>query len=166
MLPSSQTAWAALREAQSRSLSVPNTAMAVTIDTAADGDLHPKDKQPVGNRLALLAAHQVYRKETASFSPMYRSHSREGTVMRLNFARAEGGLLTKDGGSARGFAVAGADRNFVWAEAKIEGEQVIVSSPGIMEPVAVRYGWANHPVISVFNKKGLPLAPFRTDDWE
>ena len=166
MLPPSQTTWADLREAQAKTLSVPNTAMAVTLDTAPDGDLHPKDKQPVGNRLARLAAHKVYGIQTSCFSPMYKSHSREGAVFRLSFAHAGGGLVTKDGGAVRGFAIAGADRKFVWAEAKIEGEQVIVSSPEVAEPVAVRYGWANHPVISLFNNEGLPLAPFRTDDWK
>jgi sialate O-acetylesterase len=185
MLYHGVTLWAELREAQAKTLSVPKTGMAVTIDTAADGDLHPKDKQVVGNRLARLAAHMVYGKQVACFAPMFKGIAHEGDALRLSFSpadggqttiagadqlrlsfsHADGGLTTKDGAPIQGFAIAGQDRKFVWAEARIVGEQVVVSSPAVKEPVAVRYAWANHPVISLFNKQGLPLAPFRTDDW-
>jgi sialate O-acetylesterase len=166
MLPRSETTWAELREAQAKARAVPNTGMAVTIDTAADGDLHPKDKQPVGNRLARLAANKVYGKDIPCFSPMFQSVSRQGNGLRLSFSHAEGGLTTKEDRTVQGFAIAGADKEFVWADAKIEGEQIFVSSPEVEEPVAVRYAWANHPPSSVFNKAGLPLAPFRTDEWK
>lgn len=165
MLHRGVTLWAEFREAQAKTLSVPKTGMAVTIDTAADGDLHPKDKQPVGNRLARLAASQVYGLPIPCLAPMFAGMERKGDAVRLKFSQAEGGLVTREGGAVAGFAIAGQDRKFVWAEARIEGEQVVVSSPAVKEPVAVRYAWANHPVISLFNKQGLPLAPFRTDDW-
>lgn len=165
MLYRGVTGWAELREVQAKTLSLPNTGMAVTIDTAADGDLHPKDKQPVGNRLARLAANQVYGLPIPCQAPMFAGMERKGEAVRLKFSQAEGGLVTREGGAVAGFAISGEDRKFVWAEARIEGEQVIVSSPAVKEPVAVRYAWANHPVISLFNRNGLPLAPFRTDDW-
>lgn len=166
MLYHGVTLWAELREAQAKTLSVPSTGMAVTIDTAADGDLHPKDKQVVGNRLARLAANQVYGRPIPCLAPMFAGMERKGETVRLKFSQAEGGLVTREGGAVAGFAIAGQDRKFVWAEARIEGEQVVVSSPAVKEPVAVRYAWANHPVISLFNRQGLPVAPFRTDDWE
>jgi sialate O-acetylesterase len=158
--------WAELREAQAKTLAMPNTAMAITIDTAPEGDLHPKNKQPVGERLARIAAHQVYGKEIACDSPTFERMTQQGGSLRIKFAHAEGGLVTKDGAPAQGFAIAGADKKFVWAEAKIEGDQVVLSSPLVANPVAVRYGWANNPLVSLFNQAGLPAAPFRTDDWK
>lgn len=159
--------WAQLREAQAKTLTVPNTAMAVTIDTAPDGDLHPKNKQPVGNRLARLASNLVYGKTSVPcLSPMFESMSRQGSAVRVKFKNAEGGLRIKEGDKVTGFAIAGADRKFVWAGAKIDGESVLVSSPEVPEPVSVRYGWANNPVVSLFNNADLPAAPFRTDDWK
>jgi sialate O-acetylesterase len=119
----------------------------------------------VGSRLARLAANKVYGKQIPCLSPMFERISKEGRCLRISFRHAEGGLTTKEGAPVRGFVIAGSDRRFVWAEATIEGAQVIVSSPEIQEPVAVRYAWANHPISSLFNKDGLPLAPFRTDDW-
>lgn len=158
--------WALQREAQSKALALPNTGMAVTIDTAPEGDLHPKNKQPVGNRLARIAAAKVYGKSIAFEAPTFESMSKEGSALRLKFRHAKAGLITRDGSPVRGFAIAGADQKFVWADARIEGETVVVSNAAVSDPVAVRYGWANNPVISLFNKEGLPLAPFRTDDWK
>ena len=158
--------WAELREAQTKGLDMPNTGMAVTIETAPDGDLHPKNKQAVGDRLARIAASMVYGKPVVSQGPRFESMSKQGNTVRLKFSHAEGGIVTKEGAPAQGFAIAGADRKFVWGNAKIEGDTVVVSSAEIAEPVAVRYGWADNPLVSLYNKAGLPAAPFRTDDWK
>jgi len=158
--------WAELREAQMSGLTEPNTAMAVTIDTAPEGDLHPKNKQPVGTRLALLATRLVYGHDVACFAPVFQSMTVEGKAIRIRLSHAEGGLVAKDGGSVKGFIIAGADHNFVWADARVEGDSVVASSDQVATPMAVRYAWADNPLISLYNKAGLPLAPFRTDDWK
>ncbi|HEX4084917.1 MAG TPA: sialate O-acetylesterase [Chthoniobacteraceae bacterium] len=158
--------WAELREAQSKTLSVPNTFMAVTIDTAPGGELHPKNKQPVGSRLALIAANKVYGKQIACDGPTFDSMIQQGNAIRIKFRNAAGGLVTKDGGPVQGFAISGADRKFVWGDARIEGDSVVVSSPAVPEPVSIRYGWANNPLVNIYNKSGLPASPFRTDDWK
>ena len=155
--------WAALREAQLKTLKVPNTGMAVTIDTS-DGDLHPKNKQPVGDRLARLALKMAYGKQIACSGPTLEKMSTQGNTVRLQFQHAEGGLVAKD--NAQGFAIAGADKKFVWGDARIEGDCVLVSSAQVLEPVAVRYGWGNNPLVSLYNQAGLPASPFRTDDWK
>ena len=157
--------WASLREAQLKTLKVPNTGMAVTIDTS-DGDLHPKNKQPVGDRLARLALNLVYGKQTACFGPMFEKMSIQGKTIRLKFQHSEGGLITKDNGPLQGFAIAGADKKFVWGDARVEGDCVLVSNAQVPSPVAVRYGWGGNPVISLYNQAGLPASPFRTDDWK
>jgi sialate O-acetylesterase len=157
--------WAALREAQAKTLRVPNTGMAVTIDTS-NGDLHPKNKQPVGDRLSRLALNMVYGKNVACDGPAFAGVSIDGSVAKLKFEHTEGGLVSANGGPLQGFAIAGADRKFVWADAKIEGDEVVVSSPQVTEPVAVRYGWADNPLISLTTREGLPASPFRTDDWK
>lgn len=158
--------WAQFREVQSRALAVLNTAMAITIDTERVGELHPRNKQPVGNRLARLAANKVYlQKEVDCDSPAFLSMSREGSSIRIKFSHAEG-LTTKDGAAVLGFAIAGADRNFVWADAKVEGDTVLVSNSQVLAPESVRYGWANNPIVSLYNRAGIPAAPFRTDDWQ
>jgi len=158
--------WAALREAQLKTLKVPNTGMAVTIDTS-NGDLHPKNKQPVGDRLARLALSMVYGKDIPCFGPMYESMTVQGGTVALKFQHTDGGLVsTAPGGTLPGFAIAGADQKFVWGDAKIDGDTVTVSSPQVPRPVAVRYGWDNNPLISLSNKSNLPASPFRTDDWK
>lgn len=164
---SSDQTWPLMREVQAKTVAkVPNTGFAVTIDTAEDGNIHPTNKEPVGQRLALLVNDQVYaNKNVAGRSPLFASSTKEGNGFRIKFSHAEGGLVTKNNGPVQGFAIAGADKKFVWAEAKISGDSVLVSSPQITEPVAVRYGWANHPITSLYNQAGLPAAPFRTDDW-
>lgn len=153
--------WAALREAQAKTLVVPDTGMAVTIDTS-NGELHPKTKQPVGDRLSRLALDMIYGKNVACYGPALAGMSVEGAVARLKFEHTDGGLT----GSLQGFAIAGADRKFVWADAKIDGDDVVASSPRVSQPVAVRYGWGDNPLIGLANKAGLPASPFRTDDWK
>jgi len=158
--------WAELREAQTLALTaVPNTAMAVIIDIGENKDIHPKNKQDVGKRLALGAQKLAYRKYDIAYSgPIYRDMKVEGNRVRIRFDHANG-LKTKDGAAPKGFAVAGDDKKFVWADAKIDGNDVIVWSDQVKKPVAVRYGWADDPTVSLYNAAGLPASPFRTDDW-
>ncbi|MCA1618095.1 MAG: sialate O-acetylesterase [Acidobacteria bacterium] len=157
--------WARLREAQLRvSRSVPNSGLAVTIDIGDARDIHPKNKRDVGERLALAALAKVYGRKVEYSGPVYRRMKVEGDRVRLTFDRAEGGLVAGGGGRLRGFAVAGEDGRFVWAEASIEGDEVIVRSPRVERPAAVRYGWADNPDCNLYNRAGLPASPFRTDD--
>jgi sialate O-acetylesterase len=158
--------WAELREAQTMALSaVPNAGMAVIIDIGETNDIHPKNKQDVGKRLALAAQKIAYGRDDAEFSgPSYREMQVQGEKVRVKFDHAKG-LKTRGDSPVKGFAVAGEDKKFVWADAKIEGEDVIVSSPQVAKPVAVRYGWADDPEVSLYNGADLPMSPFRTDDW-
>lgn len=157
--------WAELREAQLRTLSLPNTGMAVIIDIGDPVDIHPKNKQGVGRRLALAARAIAYGQKIEYFGPMYDSMKVEGGKVRLAFTHAEA-LATRDGGSPQGFIIVGADKAFVPALAKIEGRQVVVWSDEVKEPAAVRYGWSDNPAdANLVNKAGLPASPFRTDDW-
>lgn len=152
-----------LREAQTLALELPNTAMVVTFDTGG-GENHPPNKQVVGRRLALAALGSVYGRDVVYSGPRYRSMEKTGRGIRLHFDNVGGGLVSR-GDTLRGFAVAGADRRFVWAEARIDGDAVVVSSQEALDPVAVRYAWANNPILGLFNREGLPAPPFRTDDW-
>ena len=156
--------WPELREAQTMALQLPNTAQAVIIDIGEADDIHPRNKQDVGLRLALAALNQTYVQDIVFSGPAYRAMTQESGALRLHFDHTGGGLVTRDG-ALKGFAIAGADSQFVWAEAQIDGETVVVSSPDVPDPVAARYAWANNPVISLFNQEGLPASPFRTDDW-
>jgi sialate O-acetylesterase len=158
--------WAELREAQTMTLvASPNSGMAVTIDIGESKDIHPKNKQDVGKRLALAAEKVAYGKGDVEYSgPIYQVMKVEGDKVRVSFDHAAG-LKTKDGQPPRGFAIAGADKKFVWAQAKIEGRDVIVWADAVKKPAAVRYGWANDPVTSLYNGADLPASPFRTDDW-
>jgi sialate O-acetylesterase len=157
--------WAELREAQWLvSRRVPHTAMIETIDLADGTDIHPPKKREVGERLALAALATVYGKKATFSGPIYRSMKREGNRMRLRFDHAAGGLTAKNG-DLRGFSIAGLDRRCVAASARIEGETVVVWSDAVPMPKAVRYGWSNAPVATLFNNAGLPASPFRTDDW-
>jgi sialate O-acetylesterase len=160
------SAWAELREAQTMTLRTPNTGMAVIIDIGEANDIHPKNKQDVGQRLALWALAKDYGKKNLIYSgPMYRSMETKGNQIVLSFDHVGSGLLAKDGGTLRGFAIAAADKKFVWADARIVGNTVVVSSPAVPDPVAVRYAWAENPVCNLYNREGLPANPFRTDDW-
>jgi len=159
------SAWAELREAQLMTLALPNTGMAVIIDIGDANDIHPKNKQDVGRRLALWALARTYGKELVYSGPIYKSMRIEGEKIVMQFDYVGGGLVAGGGGPLKGFAIAGADRKFVWADGKIDGDSVVVSSSEVSEPVAVRYAWADNPVCNLYNKEGLPASPFRTDDW-
>ena len=157
--------WAELREAQLQTLRFKNTGMAVAIDIGDADDIHPKNKQDVGKRLAYIAEANTYRLPVAFSGPIYESHIIEGNKISIQFKYAETGLKTNDGKALTGFAIAGPDHQFQWATAVIEGNNVVVSSPDITFPVAVRYGWANNPDCNLYNGANLPASPFRTDDW-
>lgn len=157
--------WAELREAQLMALALPQTAMAVAIDIGEADDIHMKNKQEVGRRLALAALPRVYGQEVVYSGPIYESMAIEGSRVRLRFKHVDGGLLAKGGEPLKGFAVAGQDRKFVWADAHIDGDTVVAWSDQLSYPVAVRYAWAQNPVCNLYNMAGLPASPFRTDDW-
>jgi sialate O-acetylesterase len=164
--------WAELRESQTQTLSVPNTGMAVTIDIGEADNIHPKNKQEVGRRLALWALADSYGMTTTAdgeplvrSGPLYRSMQKQGNKIVITFAETADGLKTSDGRDPVGFAIAGADQKFVWAQAVIDGDTVIVSSPEVTDPQAVRYGWSSNPDVNLVNSAHLPASPFRTDDW-
>ncbi|KAA3619549.1 MAG: 9-O-acetylesterase [Calditrichaeota bacterium] len=161
-----ESAWAELREAQAMALELPNTGMAVAIDIGDAQDIHPKNKQDVGKRLALNALAKVYDKEIAFSGPIYKSMEKDGAKIRVQFSHTNGGLNSKGNTILKGFAIAGADKKFVWANAKINGDEVVVWNAKIKNPVAVRYAWASNPVCNLYNGAGLPASPFRTDAWE
>jgi sialate O-acetylesterase len=157
--------WAELREAQSLTAkNVLHCGLALAIDIGEANDIHPKNKAEVGRRLALCALAETYGKKLEYSGPWYKSMKAEGNSVRLKFDHVDGGLQAKDG-ELKGFAIAGEDRKFVWADAKIEGDAVVVSSAQVTKPVAVRYGWDINPVCNLFNRASLPAVPFRTDDW-
>ncbi len=157
---------AELRDAQLAALRVPHTGMVVTTDITADvSDIHPPNKQDVGRRLALWALAGTYGRQGLVYSgPIYRAMSIEGASVRIEFDHADGGLIAR-GGELTHFTIAGADRVFHPAEARTDGETVIVSSPRVAEPAAVRFGWSDTAMPNLFNEAGLPASPFRTDDW-
>ncbi len=157
--------WAELREAQLMALRVPHTAMAVTIDVGDADDIHPKNKQAVGERLARAARATVYGQDIIYAGPRYRGMRVEGDRIRLSFDHVGGGLVAQ-AGPLRRFAIAGADRNFRWAHAVIDGDTVVVHHPEVPNPLAVRYAWSTNPEgCNLYNRAGLPASPFRTDDW-
>jgi len=155
--------WAVIREAQRRTLSVANTAMAVTVDVGDPDNVHPADKQTVGARLALAARALAYGESVEYSGPLFRQATLEGSALRVWFDHAAGGLMAK-GGAVKGFDIAGEDCRFAAAEARIEGKTVVVTSGGVAEPKYVRYGWANAPVVNLFNSEGLPASPFTSED--
>ncbi|MDX1932978.1 MAG: sialate O-acetylesterase [Capsulimonadales bacterium] len=159
-------AWAELREAQAMTArTVGNSGMAVTIDIGEAEDIHPKNKQDVGKRLALQALKKTYgQKNLVASGPVYTGMTKANGEIRLKFDEVGGGLIVR-GGALEGFAIAGQDRRWVWAEARIDGRDVVVSSSKVPEPVAVRYAWGINPLGNLFNAEGLPASPFRTDDW-
>lgn len=159
-----QSQWAMLREAQLKSLSVSNTAMAVAIDIGEWNDIHPDDKKDVGDRLALAAMKLAYGENIVYSGPIYQSATATEQKIIISFTHTGSGLITNDGEEPAEFAIAGADKKFVWAHAKIEGDKIIVWSDQVSNPLYVRYAWADNPVNpNVYNKEGLPAAPFRTD---
>jgi sialate O-acetylesterase len=157
--------WALLREAQDSARHVPAAAVAVIIDNDEPDNLHPVDKRPAGDRLARLALSRIHQvRGIVETGPVLQSFAREGAALRVRFSSAEG--LKSTTPAITGFEVAGADRVFHAATARIDGTAVLVTSPAVTEPVAVRHAFINAPVVSLFNAAGLPAAPFRTDDWE
>ena len=145
---------------------IPHAALAVTIDIGEANDIHPRNKQDVGKRLALAARALVYGEKIVYSGPIYDSMTVEGSRVRLRFKHVGGGLVAKGQGKLAGFAVAGPDKKFVWADARIDGDNVLVSSGEVPQPVAVRYAWADNPEgCNLYNKEALPASPFRTDDW-
>ncbi|WP_431294926.1 sialate O-acetylesterase [Pedobacter sp. P26] len=162
----SQSAWAELREAQQKTLALPNTGMATIIDIGDAKDIHPKNKQEVGRRLALIALAKTYGQKINYSGPVYQSNKIEGKQIILTFGNSQNGLKTADGKALKGFAIAGADKKFYWAKASIKGNQIIVSSDQVANPVAVRYAWGNNPLCNLVSNDGLPASPFRTDTWQ
>lgn len=160
-----ESRWAEMRETQMKALSTPGTGMAVTIDTGAG--IHPVGKQDVGHRLALLAQVLAYGKDGAqACGPVFAGMKIEGGKVKLTFQHAGEGLAKSTDRPLEGFAMAGEDRNFMWADATIQGgNTVVLQSAGVPKPVAVRYAWADSPEANLCNKAGLPAAPFRTDAW-
>jgi sialate O-acetylesterase len=160
----SESQWAELRFGQFKSLSVPNTAMAVTIDVGEWNDIHPLEKKVVGERLALAARKLAYGNEEIVYSgPLYKSAVKDGDRIILEFDHIGSGLVAKGGGDLNYFAIAGADRKYVWAEARIENNHVIVWSDEINNPMFVRYAWADNPEgANLYNVEGLPASPFET----
>jgi len=155
-----------VREAQVKNLSIPNTAMAVAIENAGNDpkNIHPKNKQAIGYRLGVAARAKVYGEKIEYSGPMYKSYKVEGDKIRLFFDHVGGGLVAKDG-KLTGFAICGEDKKFVWAEAKIEGKTIVVSSTEVKKPIAVRYAWSVNPPASLSNKEGLWAPNFRTDNF-
>ncbi len=182
-----ESVWAELREAQAMTLSVANTGMAVLIDTGESEDIHPQSKQIAGERLAKIALAKTYDREVVPSGPLYTSMKIEGSAIRLSFDHLGGGLVAKEvpatydvmrkaGKTAplvrnrphsqlEGFAICRADKRWVWADAKIDGDTVLVSSTQVPAPIAVRYAWSDNPTCNLYNAAGLPASPFRTDDF-
>jgi sialate O-acetylesterase len=158
-------AWAELREAQALTArNVPNCGLAITIDTGDANDIHPKDKQPVGERLALCALAGQYGRRVTANGPTFVSMETLPGALRLHFKNMEGGLVSK--GTRLGeFAIAADDHHWFWADARLENNTVLVSSPKVPNPRAARYAWQSNPEATLFNTAGLPAIPFRTDDW-
>jgi sialate O-acetylesterase len=160
----SKSGWAELRESQLKTLAVPNTGMAVTIDAGDPKDLHPPDKRPVGDRLSRIALAKTYGKLIEYSGPQYESFRIDKNKIVLSFTHVNSGLISKEITLA-GFSIAGRDKIFLPAQAIIWNNQIIVSHSKINAPVAVRYAWADNPVCNLYNKADLPASPFRTDDW-
>jgi sialate O-acetylesterase len=158
--------WPAVREAMLNTLALPRTGMGINIDIGDEQDIHPKNKQEVGRRLSLWALGTVYgRKVPATSGPLPAGHEVRGGEIVLKFTHTDGGLAARGGGALQGFVVAGADRQWQPAQARIVGNQVIASSPAVPQPVAARYAWENFPTCNLVNGAGLPASPFRTDRW-
>jgi sialate O-acetylesterase len=165
--PGAVDPWALVQDEQRKTLELPNTGMAVINDIGETNNIHPKNKKDVGKRLARWALHFTYgKKAIVPSGPLFKSCKIEGDKVRVFFAWAKG-LKSRDGKPLHRFEIAGADKKWHWAEAKIDGESVVVSSPEVPKPVAVRYAWASNPEgANLVNGEGLPASEFRTDDWE
>ncbi|MEI6423747.1 MAG: dockerin, partial [Lentisphaerota bacterium] len=171
--------WTGVREAQTMALSVANTGMACAIDLGGStpADLHPKNKLDVGKRLALWALSKTYKKDILCSGPSYKEFKAEGSAIRVSFDYVGAGLMVGEkvgleptrevaGGTLKGFAIAGENKVWHWADAKIDGQTLVVSSPNVSSPAAVRYAYSGNPEgANLYNRDGLPAAPFRTDSW-
>lgn len=157
--------WAEIQDAQARSLRLPRTGVAITLDLG-DGDLHPKTKDRIAARAVLAARQVAYGEAITGMGPTFTSLRRAGATLRLTFANCGSGLISSDGAPLRGFLVAGADRRFAWADARIDGDEVVIVNAQVQEPVAVRYAWLKDGVTNLGNSEGIPASPFRTDTWE
>ena len=166
-LPPANSDWATARESQAAALALPNTGQVVAIDLGQAEELHPRNKQDVARRLALVARAVAYGERVVASGPMYRRHTVQGSRVTIELGNLGGGLVSRvTDGMIPGFAIAGDDRQFVWANAKLEGTRVVVWSERVTKPAAVRYLWTNSPVApALYNREGLPVAPFRTDTW-
>lgn len=163
--PMAPSTWARLREAQAKAQATPHTGMTINLDIGDAANIHPTNKQQIGHRLALWARAKVYGEKIQWSGPQFESHAIQDGKVVVHFQHADG-LKTADGSVAvKGFAIADETKHWQWAEARIEGKQIIVSHAGIQKPVAVRYAWANNPDVNLINGSALPAAPFRTDDW-
>jgi len=161
-----ESAWAELREAQLKTTLLPNTGMATIIDIGDAKDIHPKNKQEVGRRLALIALAKTYGLKVDYSGPVYQAQKVEGQNIVLSFKNAENGLKAANGDQLKGFAIAGADKKFYWANAVVKGKQIVVNSDKVARPVAVRYAWADNPDANLVGNSGLPASPFKTDNWD
>lgn len=163
----SEGGWAYLREAQVEALRLPNTAMVTAMDIGEENDVHPKNKQEVGYRLAQAALSQVYKCKDAFYTgPVFNRMKIKKNKVHLYFKYIDGGLLSMNSDTLKGFAMSGWDKNFVWATATIHNNKVVLYNKSIKKPVAVRYAWANNPIGNLYNEKKMPAMPFRTDCWE
>ncbi len=160
--PNRQASWAELRAVQAQALSIPNTFMVVTIDVGEAKNVHPPDKLPVGTRLAVAALATVYDRKPEGLysSPMFESMKVDGSKVIVKFKNADGGLITTDGQNPTGFAIAGADERYFWADATIDGESVMLTTDKVPFPATVRYAWADNPKVNLCNRSNLPAAPF------
>ncbi len=157
--------WADIRESQAlAAASVPKSCLAVTIDTGDAENLHPRDKEPVGDRLAFCALAKHYHKHVVYSGPTLATVKRKPGLIELHFKHTDGGLVVK-GDKLGEFSIAGDDHKWYWADARIKGNTIIVSSPSVPNPKEVRYAWQSNPSATLFNGAGLPAAPFRTDTW-
>jgi sialate O-acetylesterase len=157
-----------LREAQQLALQLPATGMAMALDVGDSTDIHPLDKQTVGQRLALAARRGAYAEAgIVASGPVFDQMTIAGNTVRLTFKNPGHDLVLKDAGGPylKGFAIAGADRKFVWAQGEVQGSTIVLHSPAVPTPVAVRYAWGNMPYVNLYNREGLPAPPFRTDTW-
>jgi sialate O-acetylesterase len=163
-----ESTFSELREAQQLALKLPATGMATAIDVGESTDIHPRNKQEVGRRLALQARRVVYGEtKTVANGPEFEKLAIEGNTVRISFKNQGNGLVLKNatGPYLKGFAIAGADRKFVWAQGEVQGNSIVLRSPAVAAPVAVRYAWGNMPFVNLYNQEGLPAPPFRSDDW-
>lgn len=161
-----ESEWAELREAQAMALNHPNTGMVCAIDLGVTDNIHPTNKQDVGLRLALQAEKMLYGKQGTVSGPLFRSYKIDGNSIRISFSETGAGLKTNDSLAPREFTIAGDDKKFYNAKAQIQGDEIIISSEKVINPIAVRYAWCDNPDCNLINAEGFPAVPFRTDHWK